>query len=319
MVPTSADDEHMPIKLSACITSYKRADLLDRTLESLAAQTRLPDELIVSDDASPDDPVQIVDNWRHRFPQVRYNRNPHNLNMPGNLNVAVGLACGEYVANLHHGDVFAPSLLEAWERAFDQYPTAGFVFCGLAGWHVRRRYTDGIILHDVAPFTPGREFFETHFLHQFSSIVWGTVMARRSAYARLMPFDGAFEFISDVDMWMRMCLHQDVAYIREPLIVLDGDHSPAKWGQPGLFNWRLLALSCRIQEVNIGRFFAGEPDRLRAELRRHHRAVPRVYAARMLGRLRSLDWDGLREGVRSYRDLASSVAGPMTQGREGTR
>lgn len=309
----------MSIKLSVCVTSYKRPEMLDLTLESLAAQTRLPDELIVSDDASPDDPVRIVEKWRHRFPEVRYNRNPHNLNMPGNLNVAVGLARGEYVANLHHADGFAPSLLDDWERALDKYPTAAFVFCGLAGWHVRRRYADGIVLHDVPPLTPGPEFFEKYFLHKFSSIVWGTVMARRSVYAKLLPFDRAFEFASDVDMWMRMCLHHDVAYVRKPLIVLDGDHSPAKWGQPGLFNWKLLALSCRIQAVNIGRFFANDPVRLRVELRRHDHAVLRFHVARMLGRLRNLDWGGLLEGARSYRQLSRPVARRVTQEREGTR
>jgi glycosyltransferase involved in cell wall biosynthesis len=303
----------MSIKLSVCVTSYKRPEMLDLTLESLAGQTRLPDELVISDDASPEDPANIVEKWRRCFPEVRYHRNPDNLNMPGNLNVAVALARGEYVANLHHADVFAPSLLEDWEYALDKYPTAGFVFCGLAGWHVRRKYTDGIILHDVQPLTPGREFFEKHFLHKFSSIVWGTVMARRSAYTPLLPFDKAFEFISDVDMWMRMCLQHDIAYVRKPLIVLDGDHSPSKWGQPGLFNWRLLALSCRIQEANIARFFAGNPDRLRAELRRHDRAALRVYLKCLLGRLGSLDWRGMGEGVRSYRQLRSQTAEPIVR------
>jgi len=102
----------MTITLSVCVTSYKRADMLDRTLESLAGQTRLPDERIISDDSSPDDPVRIVDKWRNRFPVVRYNRNPLNFNIPGNLTAAIGLATGEYAANLHHADVFAPSLVE---------------------------------------------------------------------------------------------------------------------------------------------------------------------------------------------------------------
>ena len=309
----------MSIKLSVCVTSYKHGDLLDRTLESLAGQTRLPDELIISDDCSPDDPARIVDSWRGHFPQVTYHRNPHNLGMPGNLNAAVALARGEYVANLHHGDAFAPSLLDEWERALDQYPTAGFVFCGLAGWHVWWKHDPGISVHDVPPFTPGREFFEKYFLHKLSSIVWGTVMARRSAYAKLLPFDPVFEFASDVDMWMRMCLHHDVAYVRRPLIVLDGDHSPAKWGQIGLFNWKLVALSCQIQAVNIGRYFASDPVRLRVELRRHDHAALRFYVARMLGRLRKLDWSGLQEGARSYRQLSWPVARPVTQEREGTR
>ena len=130
-------------------------------------------------------------------------------------------------------------------------------------------------------------------------------MARRSAYAELLPFDKVFEFVSDVDMWMRMCLHFDVAYVRKPLIILDGDHSPAKWGLPGAFNWRSLDLSRRMQEVNIRRFYGDQPVRLRAELQRHYWTAQRLYLTRLLGRLKSLDWDGLRTGLRLCGNLHS--------------
>jgi glycosyltransferase involved in cell wall biosynthesis len=105
------------MKLSVCLTAYGRTHLLARTLESLAAQTRPPDELIVSDDCSPDDPTAVAESFRHRFVRFRYNRNPRNLSMPANLNLVVGMAGGEYVANLHDADVFHPQLLEKWEEA----------------------------------------------------------------------------------------------------------------------------------------------------------------------------------------------------------
>ena len=101
----------MNIKLSVCVTTYNRAQGLDRTLASLSAQTRLPDELIISDDCSPDDTAQVAARWKAKFPLLRYNCNPRNLNMPGNLNVAIGMAQGEYIANLHDADVFAPTFL----------------------------------------------------------------------------------------------------------------------------------------------------------------------------------------------------------------
>src|SRR3954454_20595359 len=55
-------------KVSVCITTYNRMEPLDRTLASLAEQTRLPDELIISDDCSPRDPVSVVEKWRDHFP-----------------------------------------------------------------------------------------------------------------------------------------------------------------------------------------------------------------------------------------------------------
>jgi glycosyltransferase involved in cell wall biosynthesis len=295
----------MTVKLSVCLTTYKRAVLLDRSLATLAAQTRLPDELIVSDDCSPDDTPAVAEKWRPAFPRFVYNRNSRNLYMPGNLNVGIGLTTGTYIANLHDGDCYAPTLLEKWEAALDAHPSAGFVFCGIAGWHVEKASDHGVILHDVAPLTPGREFFEHHFLHRLSSIVWGTVMARRSAYDELLPFDPAFGFVSDVDMWMRMCLGHDVAYVREPLIILGHEPSPER--TPMVFNWSSLDASRRMQRVNIERFFAGDSSRRERELRSHDRVVQTVWARRLLGRLWHRDWGGLRRGL----ELAHNLPAPL--------
>jgi len=292
-------------KLSACLTTFNRASLLDRTLATLAEQTRLPDELIVSDDCSSDRTAEIAAKWSGAFKQFVYRRNERTLNMPGNLNAAIGACTGEYIANLHDGDCYAPSLLEEWERALDAHPTAGFVFCGLAGWPVRTRHGGGIVLFDVAPFTPGRTFFEQHFLGRVGSIVWGTVMARRSAYEMLLPFDPAFGFVSDVDMWMRMCAGHDVAYVGKPLIQLD--HSPSPERAPEKYNWRHLETVRRIQQTNIDRMFAGDPKRIVHERRRLERMMQRYVAARLLGRVRHGDRNGLREGL----EFASRLEPPL--------
>ena len=288
----------MAIKLSVCVTSYtyNRPERLQRTLQSLAAQTRAPDEVIISDDCSPNDVTEVVNKWSPGLPNLRFNRNSTNLGMPANLNLAMNMASGDYIANFHDGDEYVPSLLEKWERALDAYPSAGFSFCGIGGWPHSTHQGNGVILHDVAPLTPGRVFFETHFLHKWASIVWGTVIARRTAYAELLPFDSEFGYISDVDMWMRMCLCWDVAYVREPLIVLD--NTPTSWR---VFRWDRLELARKMQLANIQRFYAAQPDRLYRELVRHEQVVRQVYMRRLLGRLWHRDWVGLREGLKLCR------------------
>jgi glycosyltransferase involved in cell wall biosynthesis len=291
----------MSLKLSVVLTTYRRAELLDRTFASLAAQTRLPDEIVVSDDCSPDDTPRVVERWRGRFPRFVSRRNEKNLNMPGNLNAAIAASSGAYVANLHDGDTYDPSLLEKWERALDEHPTAGLVFCGLGGWPVETKHGNGVLLYDIAPLTPGRTFFERHLLHQVDCPIWGTVMARRSAYDRLLPFDARFGFVSDVDMWMRICLDDDVAYVKEPLIHLD--HSPSDQRTPGTYNWQWLEWARQIHLANIDRFFADDAARRRRELRVHNRMFQRFWAARLLGRLRRRDFAGLRKGLAGARAL----------------
>jgi glycosyltransferase involved in cell wall biosynthesis len=282
--------------VSVCVTTFNRATLLDKTLASLAAQVRLPDEVIVSDDCSSDETAAVAEKWRSAFSAFVYRRNTVNLYMPGNLNACVSAASGDYIANLHDADVFDSTLLQKWEAALDQHRSAGFVFCGVSvdnpvdsrasdphAYRLNRStliHGDGrqaVYLHDVEPMNSGPEFFERHLLHATYSIVWGTVMARREAYKELLPFDSQFGFISDVDMWMRMCLHFDIAYVREALIHLDNSSTAER-----KFDWNRTEATRRIQLLNIGRFYGKSPLRLKRELIRHKWLFRRLYARRII-------------------------------------
>ena len=127
-------------------------------------------------------------------------------------------------------------------------------------------------------------------------------MGRRKAYAELLPFDPRYSYISDVDMWMRMCLHWDVAYVKKPLIILD--NTPTPWRK---FRWDRIELMRKMQIANIQNFYIDQPERLKLELRRHHWISKRVYLRRCIGRARHHDWDGLKEGIKLYQDLNLSV------------
>ncbi len=289
------------IKLSVCITAYSREKGLFRTLKSLSEQTRPPDEVIVSDDCSPDDPKDVVRQWSGSFRNFHYNRNRQNLNMPGNLNLAISLARGTYIANLHDADEFDPTLLEKWEHALDVYTTAGFVFSGV-GTIPQTGCINRVDLHPVPPFMKGIEFFEKHILHRFSSYVWGTVMARRTAYEELLPFDAKYGPYSDVDMWTRMCINHDVAYVREPLILLD--NSPSTWRN---FNWQRIEIIRQMQRNNIRRFYANTPERFSFEMKRHNKVLIREYLRRILGRIRHGDIDGVLEGISLLRRSRQSM------------
>lgn len=299
------------MRISVCLTTYNRASQLDYTLSSLARQTRLPDELIVSDDCSSDHTAEIVEKWQKHFPQLFYQRNAQNLNMPGNLNAAVSRARGDYIANLHDADEYHPRLLEKWAHALDTFPSAGFVFAGVVNQRGQNGEPDDVTLHDVAPFTPGRAFFEKYYLHRWSSIVWGTVMACRSAYVRLLPFDEAYGFISDVDMCMRMCLYYDVAYVREPLIILD--QSPTK--ERG-FRWSALDATRRMQKANIIRFYTEQPGRLHRELVFHYLQTQRHYLRGLLGGLLHKDLERFYNGFAACRQIGwpLKVLGHLSDG-----
>lgn len=187
--------------VSLCLTTYNRASVLPASIDTLLAQSFGDFELIISDDCSTDETEEICRGYQARDPRVRYCRNAANLKMPGNLNAAIGRATGEYIANVHDGDVFRPDLIAKWKAALDALPTAAFVFNQYQSFDAQ-----GNPRIDRCAIEQSRDAHEIarHFFRTLTSCVWGTVMARRETYAAVGPFNPEYGFISDVDMWLRL-------------------------------------------------------------------------------------------------------------------
>jgi len=292
------------VKLSVVVTTFNRARQLDYTLDSLFHQTRQPDELIVSDDCSPDGTPEVAARWGSRFQNYIYSRNERNLYMPGNLNVAIARARGTYIANLHDADAFDSTLLEKWEQALDSHPTAGLAFCGGCSASDNPG-SDKVFGSDAAPCTPGREFFRRYFVGAWGSPIWGTVIARRSAYAELGSFDPYFGFVSDVDMWMRFCGRFDIAYVAEPLLILDNEAKLER-----RFKWRKLLIENEMAVTNIRRLYAPSEANFKSAIERQKSSLRARFARHVLGRVRHNDWAGFREGLSLFRQIF--VTGTMT-------
>ena len=117
--PTTQPALRAPV-LSVAIPTYNRADTLRRQLGSLLGQIigcQHDVELVVSDNASSDGTESVVAEIREQFPNVRYVRNPENIGLLRNVDVAVRACRAEYVWIVADDDVLMPVAVEAVVRA----------------------------------------------------------------------------------------------------------------------------------------------------------------------------------------------------------
>jgi glycosyltransferase involved in cell wall biosynthesis len=109
--------------------TYNGSRYLSAQLESIAAQTRLPDELVVCDDASSDETVEILERFRTSAPfPVRLEVNKSNSGSTKNFEKAIGLCRGEMIALADQDDVWLARKLETIEKEFQSKPDVGVVF-----------------------------------------------------------------------------------------------------------------------------------------------------------------------------------------------
>ena len=95
--------------VSVAMAVYEGATHLSAQLVSLAAQTRLPDELIVADDGSLDDGLAIVERFAADAPfPVRIVRHAANIGVLENFHSAFAAARGSIILYCDQDDVWRP-------------------------------------------------------------------------------------------------------------------------------------------------------------------------------------------------------------------
>lgn len=110
------------MKFSITIPAYKQKYLYE-AIESCLAQTYKDFELIIVDDASPEDLKSVVD--RCQDSRIRYYRNEKNcgaMNVVDNWNICLGYAKGDYVICMGDDDRLLPNCLEEYSKLIEKYP-----------------------------------------------------------------------------------------------------------------------------------------------------------------------------------------------------
>ena len=104
-------------KVSVITPAYKAARYIGQAIESVQAQTLTDWEMIIVDDASPDETAAVVERYLDD-PRIKLIRSERNRGECGARNLALEAAQGEWVAPLDADDWFAPQRLERlWQIA----------------------------------------------------------------------------------------------------------------------------------------------------------------------------------------------------------
>jgi glycosyltransferase involved in cell wall biosynthesis len=107
--------------LSLIIATWNRGPRIARTLDSVRAQTRKPDEIVVVDDCSTDGTGDWV---KENYPEVRVVRPEKNLRTSGARNFGAATARGEVLVFLDHDDELLPGAVATLEKNLADFPVA---------------------------------------------------------------------------------------------------------------------------------------------------------------------------------------------------
>ena len=205
--------------VSVCIPAYRGAAHIGEAIESVLAQTFADFELVVIDDASPDETAALA--ARYRDPRIRLLRNARNAGVQANWNRCLELARGRYFKLLPQDDLIAPECLarEVEVLDADRGERLALVFCarriidGRSRTVMSRRYP-GRARGAIAARTVLRNCIRrgTNLMGEPGGVLLRTALARRVG-----GFDASIGNVTDLDYWFRLLLHGDAYHLPERL------------------------------------------------------------------------------------------------------
>ncbi|PTT77848.1 hypothetical protein DBR42_24625, partial [Pelomonas sp. HMWF004] len=132
------------VKISVVVANYNYGRFLEEAVRSVLQQSRPADEIIVIDDASTDESIEVLEEIR-KLPGVRVVVNETNLGIVDNFNKAIGLTTGDYVCIVGADNRIRSDYLEKCKDALDSAPDIAVAYTdvmifGPQGYKLARYY-----------------------------------------------------------------------------------------------------------------------------------------------------------------------------------
>ncbi|MDF1808144.1 MAG: glycosyltransferase [Phycisphaerales bacterium] len=154
--------------IAVCITSYNQREYLIQAINSVLAQTRIPDQIIVVDDHSDDGTDTVLRQFELDYPHLfTVQINPSNIGVAVNRHIAITLSRCDLTTYLDGDDVYYSEKLRLEEQCLLENPRAGFVYSNMnlideASYEIRTWTSDPDNL-------PCGDILESLIGHQFPS------------------------------------------------------------------------------------------------------------------------------------------------------
>lgn len=179
---------------SIILTTYNRAELIKRAVDSVLQQTFSDFELLIIDDCSSDS-TQIQIN-SYTDDRIRYFRNEINSGVSISRNVGISHARGTYLAFLDDDDEYFPHFLETVFQAFQYNHSLDFLWTS---------YQKIITSQNKVSHHIWKSFNNLNYLTQLS-FSFGVVI-KKICFNSIGYFDKNLKTNEDLDIFFRLVQH----------------------------------------------------------------------------------------------------------------
>ncbi|MBO1068916.1 MAG: glycosyltransferase [Dolichospermum sp. DEX189] len=209
------DSNFSKAKIAVIIASYNYGSFLVEAIESVLRQTRFPDEILISDDASIDNTYEIAVFYQKKYPDlIRVNRNEKNMGIIEHFNKAISLTNHDYVTILGADNRYRSDFIEKTAEILDMHEDVGIAYTDFALFGQRAKLVYDTFPEDKKGTVKADKFFVINFpdfdeesrkkLLEVGNFIHGSSMFRRKAFEEIGGYIQTPNLPEDYDLFRRM-------------------------------------------------------------------------------------------------------------------
>ena len=218
-------------EISIIIPAYNSKDFISELIESIQAQTFQDWELIIVDDGSSDSTFEVASVYANNDDRIKLSKKRNGGSaLARNYGLSMANPSSLYVMTIDHDDYLEPDALQVLRTRLNNQPDMVAAY-GLArevdkdGEKITKRIEDAYGIERLKVNSDGVCQIPDDEPTGFSSfVVWcwiksnGQVLIRHDAMKSAKFFDPETDPLEDWDMWLRLSLLGDFAFVRRFVI-----------------------------------------------------------------------------------------------------
>lgn len=212
-------------EVSIIIPTYNDADTLSSAIDGVRRQTYSDWELLIVDDASPDNTEQVVNSINDD--RIRYLAHESNKGAAAARNTGIKRARGRYIALLDSDDVWKGQKLERQISELEQRgPDWGAIYCGVevddGKLQTLKSKVNSLLSNGTQRVQEGGEDLVPDVFLMNLVGNWGsTLLVEKSVVDDIDGFDESFVRHQDIEFVIRVLRETKMAYLKENLAIID--------------------------------------------------------------------------------------------------
>jgi len=205
--------------LTVAVPTCDGAAHLAEALQSILAQAGAAFELVVSDDRSDDDTLDVV--RAEAGDRARIEVNSERLGLAGNWNRCATLARTPFFAIFHQDDVMKPGHLAAHLTAFTSDDSLGLVASAVVVINERGEQVPETVVEPGGLGSVDRLFEPGQLALAMAAgnpLRCSAVTLRAATFAEQGGFDPSYRYVVDWDFWLRVSRRWKVTWLARPTV-----------------------------------------------------------------------------------------------------